>query len=277
MNLFLGWGEKMVYSPTVKMARELVLAGRDLLGSNKMEIYRPGLNYLVFLVFALLASGASANTGIVTQLSGTLSVHKADGSVRILSQKSEVVSGDTVNTQKDSYAQIKFSDGGTVTLKPNTSLKIQDFHFKQDEPQQDSFIFGLVKGGLRAVTGLVGKRGNQDAYKLDTATATIGIRGTSYGADDCIATPCPKPNSSENLEPSVYVSVTDGEIVVSNNAGSQNFVAGQFGAISDRNSRPRFLSTDPGLQFTPPSTFIQSIMTGAAASMGKAQECVVRH
>jgi len=241
-----------------------------------MKDYRPSLQCLAFVVLGLISGAALANTGTVTQLSGTLSVLKADGSVRILSQKSEVVSGDTVNTQKDSYAQIKFSDGGLITLKPNTSVKIQDFHFKQEEPAKDSFVFGLVKGGLRAVTGLVGKRGNQDAYSLGTATATIGIRGTSYGADDCITTPCPKPGTNENLEPSVYVSVTDGEIVATNNAGSQNFLAGQFGAISDRNSRPRFLSTDPGLQFTPPATFIQSIMTGAAVNAGKNQECVVR-
>ena len=165
---------------------------------------------------------------------------------------------------------------GTITLKPNTSVKIKQFYFKKEEPQKDSFIFGLFKGGLRAVTGLIGKRGNKDAYSLGTATATIGIRGTSYGADDCLTTPCPKPGSSENLEPGVYVSVTDGEIIATNNAGSQSFVAGQFGAIADRNSRPRFLSTDPGLQFTPPATFIHSIMSGQAVSAGKSQECVVR-
>jgi len=241
-----------------------------------MSTFRQCVETVACVALALMSGVAVANSGTVTQLSGTLSVIKADGSVRVLSQKSEVVSGDTVNTEKDSFAQIKFTDGGTVTLKPNTSLKIQQFRFKQEEPEKDSFVFGLVKGGLRAVTGLVGKRGDQDAYSLGTATATIGIRGTSYGADDCLTTPCPKPGSGENLEPSVYVSVTDGEIIATNNAGSQSFLAGQFGSISDRNSRPRFLSTDPGLQFTPPATFIQSIMTGAAASAGKRQECVVR-
>ena len=241
-----------------------------------MKVFRFSLKSLAFVALGLASSAAWANTGTVTQLSGTLSVVKADGSVRILSQKSEVVGGDTVNTQKDSYAQIKFTDGGTITLKPNSSMKIQQFRFKQEEPDKDSFVFGLVKGGLRAVTGLVGKRGDQDAYSMGTATATIGIRGTSYGADDCLTTPCPKPGASDNLEPAVYVSVTDGEIIATNNAGSQSFLAGQFGAISDRNSRPRFLSTDPGLQFTPPATFIQSIMTGTAVSSGKSQECVVR-
>ena len=55
--------------------------------------------------------------GAVSQLSGTLSVRKADGSVRILSQKSQIQPGDTVNTQRDSYAQIRFPDGSQVHPK----------------------------------------------------------------------------------------------------------------------------------------------------------------
>src|SRR3990170_6861132 len=219
-----------------------------------------------------LALGAA---GTVTQLAGTLSVIKSDGSVRILSQKSDVQSGDTLNTQKETYVQIKFQDGAQVTLKPNTSVKIDSFNFTEAEPQKDSFLFNLVKGGLRAVTGVVGKRGNADAYKLGTATATIGIRGTTFGADDCT-----KPTADEGpckgLEPAVYVSVTDGEIVATNAAGSVACLAGQFGMIDSRERRPRFLSTDPGLQFTPPASFIASISGGSAVNQGQSLECVVR-
>src|SRR5450756_1280912 len=140
-----------------------------------MQAYRTTLKCFTILSLGLVSAAVWANTGTVSQLSGTLSVQKADGSVRILSQKSEIRSGDTINTQKDSYAQIKFSDGGMITLKPNTSVKIEQFQFKQEEPEKDSFIFGLVKGGLRAVTGLVGKRGNQDAYSLGTVLSLIHI------------------------------------------------------------------------------------------------------
>src|SRR5512141_404295 len=108
------------------MDRAVALAGTRERGSNKMKAYRRSFKFLAIVALGLLSGVALANTGTVTQLSGTLSVQKSDGSVRILSQKSEVVSGDTVNTQKDSYAQIKFSDGGMITLKPNTSVKIQD-------------------------------------------------------------------------------------------------------------------------------------------------------
>ncbi len=217
-----------------------------------------------------LLSGLVLANGTISQMSGTLSVRKGDGTVRILSQKSEIQPGDTVNTQRDSYAQIKFPDGGQITLKPNTSVKLDSFNFSLAEPKADSMLFGLLKGGMRAVTGLVGKRGDPDAYKMNTATATIGIRGTTFGADDCSTTKC------DNLQDAVYVSVADGEIVASNAAGAVSFLAGQFGSIESRDRLPRFLSTDPGLQFTPPASFIQSITGGTAVNSGKSMECVVR-
>jgi len=219
---------------------------------------------------ALISGGVLADNGSVSQLSGVLTVRKADGSVRILSQKSDIQPGDTINTTRDSYAQIKFPDGGQITLKPNTSVKLDRFNFSQAEPQKDSMVFGLLKGGVRAVTGLVGKRGDPDVYQMETATATVGIRGTTFGADDCTTTKC------GTLEEAVYISVADGEIVTRNAAGSVSFLAGQFGAILSRDRLPRFLSTDPGLQFTPPASFIQSITGGTAVNAGKSQECVVR-
>jgi hypothetical protein len=124
---------------------------------------------------AVLAQGA----GSVTHLSGTLSVQRADGSVRILSQKSEVSPGDVLTTQSDSYAQINFTDGSSMTMRPNTQVKVEQYRFAQDRPQEDTSFMRLLKGGLRTVTGLVGKRGNMDAYKIGTNTATIGIRGSS--------------------------------------------------------------------------------------------------
>ena len=236
-----------------------------------MKTSRTFLALMLAVPAGLLAGGAAANTGQISQLSGTLSVRKADGSVRILSQKSTVESGDTINTERDSYAQIKFSDGAQVTLKPNTSVKLDNFKFAEDKPQNDSFLYSLVKGGLRAVTGIVGKR-NKDAYRLGTATATIGIRGTTFSADDCAST---REGDCARLDAAVYVGVADGEVVVRSGAGELGLTAGQFGLIAP-NQRPLFLSTDPGLQFTPPATFIQSVMAGAAVNSGRNLECVVR-
>lgn len=225
---------------------------------------------IIALGVFLAAGPVLASTGTVTQLSGTLSVRKADGSVRILSQRSTIESGDTINTERESFAQIRFSDGGQVTLKPNTSVKIEAFRFAEEKPQEDSFLYRLVKGGLRAVTGIVGKR-SRDKYELGTATATIGIRGTTLSADDCVNS---RDRECGRLEPGVYVGVADGEVVVRNGQGELGLSAGQFGLIAP-NQRPLFLSTDPGLQFTPPATFIQSVMAGSVVNSGKNLECIV--
>ena len=221
--------------------------------------------------FAAVTSAAFANNATVTQISGTLSVQKADGSVRILSQKSQIETGDTINTAQDSYAQIKFTDGAQLTLKPNTAVKIDNFKFSEEKPQEDSFLYSLVKGGLRAVTGIVGKR-SKDKYQLGTATATIGIRGTTFSADDCQSR---REGECARLDAAVYVGVADGEVVVRNGQGELGLTAGQFGLISP-NQRPLFLSTDPGLQFTPPATFIQSVMAGSVVNTGKNLECAIR-
>jgi len=226
----------------------------------------------LFCAVAIAAPAqAAGDAGTIEQLSGTLSVKDADGKIRILSRKSVIRPGDTINTERDSYAQIKFSDGGRVTLKPNTTVRLDQYQFTKEKPQQDSFIYSLLRGGLRAVTGLLGQR-SKDAYELKTATATVGVRGTTFSADDC-TTDRTSPDCAR-LAPAVYVGVTDGEIVVRNAQGELGIAAGQFGLV-ERDKRPLFLSTDPGLHFTPPANFIASLAGGSTLNAGRAMECVV--
>ena len=225
------------------------------------------------LAFCALAlpGAALAGDGSVSQLSGTLSVKRPDGSVKILSRQSEIEAGDTLSTERDSYAQVRFADGGSVTLKPNTSVRLDQFRFAQGAPQEDKFAVRLLKGGLRAVTGGIGKR-NPDKVELVTETATVGIRGTTFSLDDCVNE---RAGDCAGLAPAVYVSVADGEIVVKNGAGELALGAGQFGSIAS-GEKPLFLSTDPGLQFAPPATFIQSILSGRqVAGIGEKLECAI--
>lgn len=235
-----------------------------------MKLAKILLNATVILGTVLVAGPSFGAAGAVTQLSGTLAVQRADGSIRLLSQKSEVGQGDTLTTQKDSYAQVKLSDGGLVTLKPNTRVKLDDYNYDEQQPDKDNMAYSLLKGGLRFVSGLIGKRGNKDAYKLNTATATIGIRGTGGGADDCTdpQNPCVNPDSKITLPPGVYVNVTEGEIIVSNSKGSESFVAGQFGLIG-LNQSP--ISIPPNVAM-PPFT----APPGFGGSTTGNQECVVR-
>lgn len=196
---------------------------------------------------ALAASGAWAAAGAVTHLSGTLSVTKPNGTVKILSRQSEVEQGDVLSTEKDSYAQINFQDDSKITVRPNTRVKIESFNFKKDEPQADSAFFHLVKGGMRMLTGFVGKRGNRDAYKIQTATATIGIRGSSGDVLDC-STPCVgvTPNSG-SLPPGVYHATYTGSFILTNSGGALEVGPGQFGHSQTLDLPPVLLPADPGM------------------------------
>src|SRR6185437_6714823 len=120
--------------------------------------------------------------GTVTDISGPMVARRVDGTLRALTAQSAVEQGDTLVTEKGTYARIKFIDNGEITLRPNTQFKIENFSYEAAKPEGDSAIFSLLKGGLRSITGLLGKR-NHEKFGLNTPTATIGIRGTIFIAE----------------------------------------------------------------------------------------------
>ncbi len=215
-----------------------------------MNTAKFSLHSLAVVVLGVAAVGAfAAGAGQVQHLSGTLSSQRSDGSVRILSQKSEVNPGDILTTQRDSYVQINFSDGSSTTMRPNTQMKIETYQFDEGKPQEDSALFRLIKGGLRTVTGLVGKRGNQDAYRIGTATATIGIRGSTGVTLECTQGCDGVVDGGEKLERGVYHQTFTGSYIMTNAAGSQIIGEGQFGFVRDLTTAP-LLTRNPGLSIS---------------------------
>ena len=113
-------------------------------------------NYLLILPFAWIASFAAfgaEQVGEVGLMSGTLVAQRADGSIKVMGPKSTVMEGDMLVTSEKGYAQIKMNDGTTMTVRPESNLKIETYRFKKDQPQADSAVFRLVRGGFRTLTG----------------------------------------------------------------------------------------------------------------------------
>lgn len=241
------------------------------------------LSALVVLVLCGLASPgwAAQVAGTIVQLSGPLMAKKADGSARFLSLRSEVESGDTLITERATYAMVKFIDNSEITLKPSTTFKVEQFAFDADKPEGDQAAFNLVKGGLRSITGMLGKR-NKEKFSMKTSGATIGIRGTTFVAE-MVGPVAPGavpslPTAASTRAPGLYVQVLDGMIFLNNPAGTQNFAAGQFGYVPSVTVPPVIVPQNPGMQFTPPPVFSSS--TGPAGSTTPAKsntvDCEVR-
>lgn len=231
--------------------------------------------FVVGLVWVPVAAFASPATtaGQITHLSGTLSAKRADGSSKLLSVKSEVLEGDTLSTETETYARIKFGDGGEVVLRPGTQLKIENYSYNAAKPESDNIFLSMFKGGLRAVTGLVGKR-NREKVKFATETATIGIRGTHFGAllcqNDCGGVPTTGGQPPAN---GLHVDVTNGSISMSNRAGTVQINAGQFGFAANANTPPTPVPPQQGIQVTMPSSIAANKGGGKGIGKGDDTEC----
>ena len=176
------------------------------------------LSGFLILGCLLVAGSATAGVGTVTHLSGILSAKGSAGASKVLSVKSEVNEGDLLTTETETYARVKFVDGAEIVLRPGTQLRVAAYSFQEAKPQNDSAFFSLIKGGLRAVTGLLGKR-SQDKVGFTTNTATIGIRGTHFGALLCSGDCANVPNASGSAPPDgLHVDVSSGAVVVTNAA-----------------------------------------------------------
>ena len=128
---------------------------------------------------------APNSAATATAVEGTAYVIRADGRQGILARGSALNVGDSVTTTRNSTVRLRFTDGGETAMRPDSRIAVQSYAYSSDAPQSDNLVLGLLKGGLRAITGAIGKRGNVDAYRVQVNSATIGIRGTDYTARVC--------------------------------------------------------------------------------------------
>lgn len=87
----------------------------------------------------------------------------------------------------------------------------------------------------------------------------------------------PSPIQPAPLSPGLHVFVTDGLIHLSNQGGSLNFSAGQFGYVSSSTLPPLIVPANPTLRFTPPPAFLPSLIAPTGGfSPTNTVECEVR-
>ena len=201
-------------------------------------------------ISAAQADGASAGT--VTLVTGHASAATAAGGVRDLIKGGPVYQGETIITSSSSFVNIEFTDGGRVLLRPESRFAIERYQFAggATQPaaqagaapaQQEGAFFHLLKGGFRAVSGLIGHVRHED-YAVQTPVATIGIRGTDYEIrycnGDCLdIQPVPKDG--------LYAGVKAGSIGLTNGNGTTVTGTNQYTFIGGANVGGNIQTTPP--------------------------------
>lgn len=177
-----------------------------------------------FGLFAWLwaASAFAAEVGTVLAVAGEATATGADAVPRALAKGGAVLTGDTVRTAADAAVQIRFTDGALVSLRGATVYRVDDY---AHAPGERGF-FSLLKGGLRTLTGLIGRQ-DRTSYRVATPVATIGVRGTDYALRLC-QDDCPPA-----LANGLYLSVFQGAIVAVNETGEYVIAEGESAFIPD--------------------------------------------
>jgi len=134
---------------------------------------------------AIVGSAAMAQTpaaepkaGFVKSVRGSVQLLDAGGAVRNASPGDALGSVDRIVTGPDSSASVVMRDDTTLVVGPASRLDLKEFHF-DGTTHEGGMLLSLLRGSMRMITGLIGKT-NPDAVRVETQTATIGIRGTDF-------------------------------------------------------------------------------------------------
>ncbi|MDP1525644.1 MAG: FecR domain-containing protein [Rhodocyclaceae bacterium] len=197
------------------------------------RIKQPGAALMVALSAAFPFTAMAATAGRIDFVVGDVKALAADGRSRPLTKGASFEIGETIETGTG-RAQLRFTDGAQVSLQPGSRFRIDDYNFSGKVDGSEKGLFSLLKGGLRTITGLVG-RTNRENYKVTTAVATIGIRGTEY---------------SVQYGNSITVTTGEGVIEICNAAGCLILNSGETAYVPNISTQPTM--TDKKADVPPP-------------------------
>jgi hypothetical protein len=182
---------------------------------------------MLWSLFALAAATTTATTGIVE-------VSTPNGVSGVLAVGQRIESGVTIKTGDNSSTTLRFDDGQSISLRGNTTFVLVDYKFNAHKPAEGGFVASLLRGAMRAVTGVIGET-NKENVTIRTPTATMGIRGTDFMLD---------------YDGQLYIQVLQGAVSATNAAGVAVFdaVSQPVGMVASSTSMPR---TIPPAELTP--------------------------
>jgi len=112
--------------------------------------------------------------GNVATLKGTATVTR-NGMTGPLKIQDEIYKGDILQTGKNSTLGVTFSDDTTLNLSATSRVVVDNFVY-QNGGKDNAALINVTRGTMAFVAAAVAKTGDM---KIETPTATLGIRGTT--------------------------------------------------------------------------------------------------
>ena len=207
------------------------------------------LRLLLLLACACPLSGPAAAApepvGEAGFVRGAVTAGPEGGETRFLARGEPLFEGDVVTTGPESIAILLLADGARLTLRPDSVFVLDAYDRHRKRP---SAWLRLLKGGIRAASGLFAKENPETGYTLETPTAVCGIRGTDFDARICEGGDCDEEARKESLRgeagpPAVVARVVrlEGRLRAEAGDGSERVLV-EGGPVYRKDT----LTTDPG-------------------------------
>ncbi|HHO59037.1 MAG TPA: hypothetical protein ENJ64_02255 [Thiotrichales bacterium] len=208
-----------------------------MLSIDTRQYTKPFTLLLCLLLFLPMAQ-AKETAGKVLRVTGRATVTSPDGNIRKVDKGTPLSAADIVSTSARSYVRMKMEDQSYLMVRPDSRMTIDHFSFNKERKEGRSF-FSLLKGGFRAITGLIKQKKN---YRFRTTVATIGIRGTEFSVRVC-SYDCydidPVPDNG------LFLEVHEKEVIITTKAGEYSFTQGQFAYVANSESPAVLLDEMP--------------------------------
>jgi hypothetical protein len=224
----------------------------------------------ILLMTCMMVASQAVYAGIagnVQFVAGSAQATNSAGQVRTLQKGDAVHESDTVTTAKGASLQIKMRDGGFIAIRPDSQIKLDSFVFSGEEDGSEKSFLSLIRGGIRAITGLIGQK-NKSNYRIATASSTIGIRGTDHETFVVV-----KGSALAAVAPvGTYNKVNKGETTMTTEKGTINILPNQMGFAAAADQMPQLQPLNLNLFTVAPSPALQTREGQAGA---KARESTV--
>ena len=230
----------------------------ELSCNTNFRVNMPTLLILFSSLFLSTVGQAADPVGVLKFARGDVTIKSKSGVIRKAVKDGNLMQDELIVTGAASIAVIRLNDDSRMTLRPYSEFRVDLLNTVDDSnnsSSQQSAVLNLLRGGLRLLTGLIGKA-NPAGYRLNTPVATIGIRGTEFSTricnSDCAAEErqLAGSDSAAKVKEGLYVNVDEGQIFLENNAVGKplELLQGESGYVADLTSLPVKLSWVPAFQ-----------------------------
>jgi len=145
---------------------------------------------LFIIVFVLIVFSAILLTNSITIVQRIARISNVRGSVELqplgaeafkpVTSDRNVRSGAVLRTGADGRATLRWSDGTSIRVAPNTTLTIDKCRF---DKRRESSLSQFTLSAGRVWVHVVKLLSAESKFEISTPTATAGVRGTAFAID----------------------------------------------------------------------------------------------